>query len=294
MLDAAHLRAELRSSVAGWLGRASGALPVAILVTIVGVLASAALALSSLADERFDPALGRFGLWPLAAGTAATTLVAIGLAAPVALVAAVWVSELAPVAWRRPLASLFEGLGAIPAVVYGVWGRFSVVPFVRDHVEPALTSTPRGHGFGIASAACVLAAMSLPLIASHAAAVLRGVPEPLRMTAFSLGATRWRVVSDVVLPAARSRLFGAVALGVGRAVGESIAVAMVIGGRTATPTGFFDATSTLAAVLVDGYVDATHPEHVGALAVVALVLAAIGGGASAVARRFLSNAPRPA
>jgi phosphate transport system permease protein len=295
MANALHIgvtRATRAKRPAEWLGRAGGVFPIAVVLVIAVVLAGAAIGHASIADTKFDAALGRYGLAPLVAGTLLTTALALVVAAPAALVAAIWLSELAPPRLRRALRSVLEGAAAVPTVVYGFWGRLVVVPFMRDEIEPRVSSEPHGHGFGLASAACVLAAMALPTIAAQSLEVLRSVPDTLRMTAFSLGASRFRVVRDVVLPAARRGLLGAIALGAGRAVGESIAVAMVIGGRTATPSGFFDATSTLTASLVDGYVDATHPDHVAALAAVALAVAMMGAFAVAFARRWLTPIER--
>jgi phosphate transport system permease protein len=274
------------------LGSVLVVVPVAVLAIVTVVLAVDAAGVSpgDLFGVRFEPALGRLGLVPLAPGTLATTLLAVVFAAPVALVAAVWLAELCPRRLQAPLATCVDGLASVPAVVYGVWGRLEIVPLVRDHLEPSQPSVASGHGFGLFTASLVLALMCLPSVTAVALRVLRGVPAALRETSASLGATRWQTVRHAVLPAARAGLAGAVLFGVGRAVGESIAITMVIGGRPGVPSSLFDPTSTLAVALVDGLEDATHPEHLGALAAAALLLAVLGALAMSSAQRRLSPA----
>ncbi len=218
-----------------------------------------------------------------------TTALAGVLAGPVAVVAAVWVAELCPERLRGPIAACLDGVAVVPAVVYGVWGRLELVPIMRD-LGSSGASVPRRHGFGILTASLVLAIMCLPTVTALALHVLRAVPETLRETTASLGATRWQTLRHAVLPAARAGLGGAVLFGVGRALAEGIAITMVIGGRPSLPSSLLDPASTLAVALVDGHADATHPDHLAALAAAALVLALSGAVVIAAARRRLSPA----
>ena len=228
----------------------------------------------------WDPLHGVFGALPFIYGTIVSSLLALAIAVPVSLGVAVYLSELAP-AWARDLFGfLVELLAAVPSVVYGLWGVFALSPWLRSTVEPALASTlgflplfsgPQ-HGVGMLAGGLVLAIMILPTISSVSREVLRAVPPALREGALALGATRTEMLRIAVLPYARSGLFGAVLLGLGRALGETMAVTMVIGNRAEISASLFAPSYTMASVIANEFTEATDELHLSALAEVGLLL----------------------
>src|SRR6478735_6629264 len=190
-----------------------------------------------LISTDWNPVVGTFGALPFIYGTVVSSLLALALAVPVSIGVAMFLSEMALPQLRGLLAFAVELLAAVPSVVYGLWGIFALAPLLRDHVEPALSSVfgflpmfqgPH-QGYGMLAGGTILAIMILPTIASVSREVLRAVPDSYREGALALGATRWESLRDVVLPFARSGLVGAVMLGLGRALGETMAVTMIIG-----------------------------------------------------------------
>ncbi len=235
----------------------------------------------------WNPALGELGLLPFLVSSIATSVAAIAIAAPIAILAAVFLSEMASPRATRIGGLLLEVAAATPSVVLGLWATVDVVPLV-GRLGAALGEGALGaQGYGALSATIVLAIMSMPTIAVLTTAILRAVPSDLREAAIALGATRWEMVRRVLLPTARSGIAGAVVLGFGRAVGETVAVALVLGGRGTLVTSPFQPTATLSSLLVDEVADATAPAHLGAIAVAALLLLVIGAGASVGSRALL-------
>lgn len=228
----------------------------------------------------WDVSRSRYGALPAIIGTVLTSVLAVCIATPLALGAAIFVSELAPRRVRAPVAFLIDLLAAIPSVVYGLWGLFVLVPFLRATIMPAMTATLgaipffRGPAYGpsLLAAALVLAIMILPYIASVAREVLAAVPRSQREAALALGATRWEMIRDAVLPYARSGIVGGVMLGLGRALGETMAVTMVIGNRHAIPTSLLDPAYTMAALLANEFAEASDASHLSALMAVAGLL----------------------
>jgi phosphate transport system permease protein len=228
----------------------------------------------------WDVSRSRYGALPAIIGTVLTSVLAVLVATPLALGAAIFVSELAPRRLRAPVAFLIDLLAAIPSVVYGLWGLFVLVPFLRATIMPAMTATLgalpffRGPAYGpsLLAAALVLAIMILPYIASVAREVLAAVPRSQREAALALGATRWEMIRDAVLPYARSGIVGGVMLGLGRALGETMAVTMVIGNRHAIPTSLLDPAYTMAALLANEFAEASDGSHLSALMAVAGLL----------------------
>ncbi|MFT3766088.1 MAG: phosphate ABC transporter permease subunit PstC [Minicystis sp.] len=231
-------------------------------------------------SSRWDPVHEQFGAWPFVCGTVISSLLALCLAVPVSLGLAIFLSDLAPKRVRRPLGFVVELLAAIPSVVYGFWGIFVLVPFLRSHVEPFLAAhlgfLPlfRGEplGFGMLAAGIILAIMIVPTITSIAREVLSAVPDAHREAAVGLGATPWDVVRVAVLPAARSGIVGAVILGLNRALGETMAVTMVIGNRPKVPASLFDPAYTMASVLANEFAEADSDAYLSALSAIALLL----------------------
>jgi len=228
----------------------------------------------------WDPVRESFGALPVIFGTVASSLLALVFAVPVALGVAVYLSELAPPAVRRPLGFVVELLAAIPSVVYGLWGVFVLIPWLREDVQPALGDAlgflplfegPR-RGFGMLAAGVVLAIMILPTIASVSRDVMRAVPMVFREGALALGATRFETVSAAVLPMARSGIVGAIILGLGRALGETMAVTMVIGNRAEISASLFAPSATMASVIANEYTEAASDVYLAALSELGLLL----------------------
>ncbi len=254
------------------------------IVWVVGSMSREAAMHTGLASFLFgtvwDPVAGEFGAWPALAGTLLTSAIAMVLAVPMGFGVAVFLSEVAPARLATWLGALVDLLAAVPSVTYGLWGLFVLAPFLRDHVQPVLQAILPGipffHGpplgVGVLCAGCLLAVMVVPVVACVAREVLRAVPDEQREAALALGATRFEVVRHVLFPAARVGLFGSAVLGLGRALGETMAVTMVIGNRHDVPDSLFSPGYTLAAVIANEFAEAFSPLYLSALAGLAMVL----------------------
>jgi phosphate transport system permease protein len=233
-----------------------------------------------LGGSDWNPVEDSFGALPFIYGTVVTSLVAILIATPVALGLAIFLTEMAPARLRRVVSFLVELLAGIPSVVYGLWALFVLVPWLRESVEPALgrwlgflqlfSGPPIGLGY--LAGGLVLAVMILPTIASVSTEVLRTVPSALREGALALGATRWEAIRMAVVPFVRRGLLGGIILGLGRALGETMAVTMVIGNQPEIHASLFAPGYTLPAIIANEFAEATGALHIGALAGLALVL----------------------
>ncbi len=233
-----------------------------------------------LTSTEWDVVREEFGALPFIFGTVVSSLVGLIVAVPVALGIANFHSELAPSWVARPLGFIVELLAAIPSVVYGLWGIFVVAPWLRTTVEPFLGKTlgfiplfagpPRG--YGMLAAGFLLAIMILPTIASISRDVLRAAPTILREGALALGATRWEAIRSAVLPFVRSGIVGAVILGLGRALGETMAVTMVIGNRAEIAASLFHPGYSMASVIANEYAEASSDMHLAALSEIGLLL----------------------
>jgi phosphate transport system permease protein len=241
----------------------------------------------------WDPVSGEFGARPFIWGTLYSSLLAIILAAPVALGIAIYISELSPGFLQRPLMFLTELLAAIPSIVYGLWGIFVLVPFVRT-LEASLPGWLRGLplfsgpplGLGMLSAALVLAIMIVPFSSSIAREVLRAVPQAQREGAYALGATRWEAIR-MALFYARTGIVGAIMLGFGRALGETMAVTMVIGNTPRISLSLYAPQYSMAAVIANEFAEAADPLHVSALVEIGLVLFVITLAVNVLSRTFI-------
>jgi phosphate transport system permease protein len=237
-----------------------------------------------LISTDWDPANDQYGALPFIYGTAVSSGLALLIAVPLSLGVGLCLTEMAPVWLSRKLGFLVELLAAIPSVVYGLWGIFVMGPWLRDHVEPVLGKylgfLPFFQGprvsVSMLSAGVVLAIMVLPYIAAVCTDVFRVVPQTQREAALALGATRWEMVRMAVLPFGTSGIIGAIILGLGRALGETIAVAMVIGNRPEISASVFMPSSTLASVIANEFVEAVSALNVSALIELALVLLVLG------------------
>ncbi len=242
----------------------------------------------------WDPVHGSFGVLFAIWGTIITSLLALALAIPVGLGAALFLAELSPHRLRQPLSFLIEILAAVPSIVYGLWGIFVLVPAIRPlevwlqsrfGFVPFLQGAP--YGIGVLAASLVLAVMVLPYITAVSREVIQAVPSTQRDAAYALGATRWEAIRGPVWRSARSGIVGAIILALGRAVGETMAVTMVIGNRAEIPTSLFSPAYTLASLIANEFAEATAPLHIGALIGAGLVLLVLTIIINAIARLLI-------
>lgn len=258
--------------------------------------AIAAFGLDFITSSVWDPVADTFGAWPLIFGTLLTSFLALLLAVPLSLGVAIYLTEFAPAVIRKPVAMTIELLAAIPSVVYGLWGIFVLIPFLTNHVYPWLQSTLgflpffQGpiYGPSILSASLILTIMVMPYIMSVSREVLLAVPEGQREAALALGATRWEAVTTAIVPYAKSGIIGAVILGLGRAIGETMAVTMLIGNRHDVTASLFAPGYSMAAVIANEFAEAgLGTLHSSALSYVALLLFAITVVINALARLLI-------
>jgi phosphate transport system permease protein len=243
-------------------------------------LALARFGLGFLTGTTWDPVQGHFGALPFVFGTLGTSALALLLGGPIALGAGIFLAELAPGWLRGPASYLVELLAAIPSVVYGLWGIFVLVPLLRTSVEPFLAATLgflplfQGpiYGVGMLAGGVILGIMIVPTIAAVSRDVIRAVPNDQREAMLALGATRWETIRSAVLPIARPGILGAVILGLGRALGETMAVTMVIGNRPEISASLFAPAYTMAAVIANEFTEATYNLYLAALLEIGLVL----------------------
>ena len=247
-----------------------------------------------LTSSEWDPVKGEFGAAPAIYGTVVSSVIALVLATPLAIGASLFLSELAPRWLRQPVGFLVDLLAAIPSVVYGLWGIFVLLPVLRDPVMPFLRDTLHlektglftgpAYGPSMLAAGIILAIMVLPYIASVSREVLLAVPRSQREAALALGATRWEAIWGAVLPYARSGIVGGVILGLGRALGETMAVTMLIGNRPEIAASLFAPGYTMASLLANEFSEASSDAHLSALMAVAFVLFVITLVVNAIAR----------
>jgi phosphate transport system permease protein len=230
--------------------------------------------------KTWDPVSEEFGALPFIFGTVVSSIVALLIAVPLSVGTAIYLTDLAPPRLRQPLSSLIEMLAAVPSVVWGLWGFFILVPILRATPYPVLQKCLgflpffQGpiYGIGLLTAGIILAIMILPIVTSISREVLRSVPNLQREAAYALGATRWEVTRIAVLSYARRGLFGAAALGLGRALGETMAVMMVIGTTPYIGLSLFHPASTLASGVANEFTEATGDLQLSALFELGLVL----------------------
>lgn len=245
-----------------------------------------------LITTTWDPVAEVYGAAPMIFGTLVSSLLGLLIAIPLALGTAIFLTEFAPGWLRQPIAFLVELLAAIPSVVYGLWGVFVLIPFLRSAVVPALRGvlgwTPlfKGvfYGPSMLAGGMILAIMIVPYIAAVSREVLLAVPATQREAALGLGATRWEAVWSAVLPYGRAGIIGAVMLGFGRALGETMAVTLVIGNRHDIGASLLAPGYTMAAAIANEFTEATTQTYLSALFAVGLVLFVITMIINALAR----------
>lgn len=246
-------------------------------------------------QRSWDPVNGEYGALPFIFGTVVSSLVAMALATPLSVGIALFLNELAPRKIARVVGFLIEMLAAIPSVVYGLWGIFALAPWLRTQVQPLLGDwlgflplfQGPPYGVGMMTAGIILAIMVIPTISSLCREVFRAIPRSNREAALALGATRWEMMRLSVLKASKTGMFGAVILGLGRALGETMAVTMVIGNRNDISASLFAPAQTMASIVANEYAEATTSLHLSALAEIGLVLFAVTFLINAVARLFI-------
>jgi phosphate transport system permease protein len=233
-----------------------------------------------LTTSTWDPVAEQFGALPFIYGTLVSSAIALIIAVPLGIATAAYLTELAPLWIRQPLVSLIEMLAAIPSVILGLWGIFVMVPWLRDYPFPFLKRyfgwiplfTGSIYGPCMFAGGIIIAIMILPIITSVSREILRSVPNLQREAAYALGATRWEATRIAVLSYAKKGLYGAVILGLGRALGETLAVTMVIGNTPQIVASLFKPGYTLASVLANEFTEATTDIYLGALFEIGLVL----------------------
>ena len=264
-----------------------------VLLTLVGIIGALAWA-SIPAFEKFgpgffftsvwDPVKLDFGALAPVYGTIVTSVIALSIGVPVSFGIAIFLTEMCPAVLKRPLGTAVELLAAIPSIIYGMWGLFVFAPVFGDYVQPMLTKIfgnlwllgPlfRGapNGIGILSAGIILSVMVIPFIASVMRDVFDVVPPVLKESAYGLGATTWEVVWNVVLPYTRVGVIGGVMLGLGRALGETMAVTFVIGNAYRISASLFEPGNSIASALANEFNEAAEPVHRASLIALGLVL----------------------
>lgn len=238
-----------------------------------------------LFGTNWNPVPGRelFGALPYVLGTLVTSAIALLVGVPLSLGIAIFLVEMAPKFLRVPVGYLVELLAAVPSVIYGLWGLFVFRYWIMDYIEiplstylgwiPIFSGTP--FGLDVLTAGIILAIMIIPTVASVSKEAINAVPNSIREGAYSIGATKWEVIRHWVLSYSRSGIFGAVILGLGRAVGETMAVSMLIGnatGPSAIPTSLFRPSQTMASLIANGFLEATGPLEKSAYIGVGLIL----------------------
>jgi phosphate transport system permease protein len=240
----------------------------------------------------WDPVSGDFGALPFIFGTLATSLLALCMAVPLALGVAVFLTELCPRPLRPPISFLTELLAAIPSVVYGLWAVFVLVPLMRNPIGPFLVKTlgwtglfsGPNFGVGLLTASIILAIMILPIISSLTRDIMTAVPNSQREAVLALGATRWEMIRIGVLRNSRIGIVGAIMLGLGRALGETMAVTMVIGNHPDIGKSLFAPANTLASVIAGEFSEATSDIYLSALIEIGLALFLVTIVVNAIAR----------
>jgi len=283
----------------------AAAVPLLLLIILGELIAGAwpamkQFGLGFITTSTWDPVAGTFGVLPLIFGTLYSSLVAMVIAVPLALGVAIFLTEFAPRWLRTPVATLVELLAGVPSVIYGLWGVFVLIPLLRDViwpiVKPVLSWLPVFNGVfygpSVLAGGMILAIMVLPYIAAVSREVLLAVPSAQREAALALGATRWEAVWTVVLPYGRVGIVGAVILGLGRAIGETMAVTMLIGNRHEISWSLIQPGYTIAAAIANEFAEAVTSMHLSALVYAGLVLFVITVIVNASARWLIWRVAR--
>jgi len=233
-----------------------------------------------LISSEWDPVSGAFGALPAIWGTLVSSLIAIIIALPISLGIAIFLTEMAPKPLRGPVGSAIELLASIPSIIYGMWGLFILAPLLSDYVEPYLTDylgfiplfrgTPMG--IGMLPAGFILAIMIIPFISSVARDIFQMVPAMLKESGYGVGATKWEVIWKVVIPYTKSGIIGAAILGLGRALGETMAVTFVIGNSHEISLELLNPATSISATLANEFTEAVEEIYLSSLVELGLIL----------------------
>jgi phosphate transport system permease protein len=293
-------RSEARTEVLARLGRGdtifqavtkTSAISVLIVLgaIFVSLIAGAALAFQTFGfgfftTESWNPVTEKFGAYAPIGGTLITAFIAMLIAVPTGLGAAVFLTELCPKSLRRPIGIAIELLAGIPSIIYGIWGLFVFAPFLQTHVQPSLIAAFAGvpvlsslfagppYGIGMLTAGLILAIMVLPFITAVSRDVFETVPVMLKESAYGIGCTTWEVVRNVVIPYTKVGLLGGVMLGLGRALGETMAVTFVIGNAHRLSSSILAPGTTISATIANEFTEATGDLYTSSLIALGLVL----------------------
>lgn len=276
------------------------AMSILLLVIIVGVLATLitesmpsikSLGIGYLWGKVWDPVKNVYGAYPFLIGTLLTSFIALIISVPFSYAIAIYLGEYNPKGWLSDtLKNAVELIAAVPSIIYGFWGIFVLVPIVRT-LEIKMGVMPLG--VGVFAASLVLAVMIIPYGASLGITLIRMVPSPLKEGAYALGATRFEVIRNVIMPYTRSGLFAGVLLSLGRALGETMAVTMLIGNTTALAHTFkeiiFGPGNTMASVIANEFAEADHPLYVSALIELGLALFLVTVVINLIGKRIITR-----
>ena len=293
-----------------WLTRAAA---IGVLVILGGVILSLFIGslpalrefgFSFLTEQRWNPVTEKFGALAPVYGTVVTSFIAMLIAVPVGLMIAVFLTELCPKMLRRPIGIAIELLAGIPSIIYGIWGLFVFAPFLQDTLQPALITIFGNipilsalfegppYGIGVLTAGLVLAIMVLPFITSISRDVFEAVPPVLKEAAYGIGCTTWEVVRYVVLPYTRIGVIGGVMLGLGRALGETMAVTFVIGNAHRISSSIIAPGTTISATIANEFTEAVGDLYTSSLIALGLILFVITFFVLAAARYMLLRIER--
>jgi phosphate transport system permease protein len=297
---------EVPDATFGWLMRLCGVAVVGLLGLIVyelvvgSKLSWHAFGWKFFGQSDWNPVEDQFGALPFIYGTLVSSLLSLVIAVPLSVGVAVFITEMCPIWLRGALSFTTELLAAIPSVIYGLWAIFMLVPLVRNYVEPFLAQTlgwtglfsGPPYGIGMLAAGIILAIMIIPIISSITREVLTVVPQHQREGVLALGATRWEMIRMGVLRNARAGIVGAIILGLGRALGETMAVTMVIGNRPEIAKSLFAPGYTMASVLANEFSEATGDLYLSALIEIGLALFLVTIVVNALARLMVWSVTR--
>jgi len=252
----------------------------------------------------WDPVAEVFGALSTLFGTTVTTVLSLVFAVPIAIGIAIFITEIAPGFLKGPIGTAIELLAAIPSIIYGMWGLFTLAPIMEEYIEPFLQATigklplvgilfeGTPMGIDLLTASLILSIMIIPFTASIARDSFNLTPPIVKESAYAVGATRWEVVKDVVLPYSKLGVFGGVVLSLGRALGETMAVAFVLGNNHQITSSLFDAAATITVSLANEFTEADTDIYLSSLYYLALILFVMSFITLAVARFFLLRAER--
>ncbi|GMT48216.1 MAG: phosphate transport system permease protein [bacterium] len=292
----------------------TGLASLSVVVFIIGILyvlfteSSPAIekfgVLKFLTSTDWNPVKESFGAATSLYGTAIATAISLFIAIPVAIGIAVFITEIAPDFLKSPIGIAIELLAAIPSIIYGMWGLFILAPIMADYIEPALQST-LGHipligilfegtpmGIDLLTAGIILSIMIIPFTASISRDAFNLTPEVVKESAYALGATKWEVVKNVVIPYSKLGVFGGIVLSLGRALGETMAVAFVLGNNHQITTSLLDAAATITVTLANEFTEADSDIYLASLFYLALILFVLSFITLAIAKFFLLRAER--